>query len=109
MNKPMIMVLLEDLAQGGDHAIREATDLYDTQIQAALDELQLLDEGPGASAHASIERGRIFAGMSGLTSSPANQATSVITDLLNFVQEEASENAAILAMMAGYKDFVNEN
>jgi len=108
MSKPMIMILLEDLAQGGAHAIGEATDLHDASIQVALDEIQLINDGAGGGGvHSRIERGRIFAGMANLGEVGDDRSVSaVIGDMLEFLNSEGGHVSQ--ALLDGYADFINE-
>ena len=106
MSKPMIMFLLEDLARGGHQNVAETTDLDALQITAALDEIQVLQETAVRSG--SVERGRIFAGLSGFHFSNVVAAASVVTDLLTWLASEAGESEAHNALLRGHADFVLE-
>lgn len=106
MSKPMIMTLLEDLARGGHQNLAEATDLDALQITAVLDEIQVLKDAP--SRISSAERGRILAGMSGLSHSNVLAGASVVTDVLAWLTSEMDEASAHHALLRGHEDFILE-
>lgn len=106
MSKPMILVAIEELTDTDTQYVREVTTLDDGQITALFDEAQLLKDGPGGTRGTAVERGRIFAGMSGVEDMPNYyMVASVISDMLHWLASEGTEGDVGKAVLYGCGEY----